>query len=346
MQLPRDDGHREREARFDEREVEPRGQPAAEDVSEDGESGRVGMARLDRSPGERDPGDLARPPDDEAPFPFLLWLDRVDRRDRQARRGNRDRSAATVSRAPRPLRSRRSASPSRCSGGRRRRRTPSAARWRRPRCPSSSRSSGGGKDAREKRWRTSPCRGPGTGEFSPRSYSFRTTVISGTRSASRRSAPRIRDASIFTATSICVGRYGLVVVRPVEPRRGVEPGADRLEDRRDRRPLLPVVLGRALEHQVFEQVRGARVSDGLVTAADVVDDSEGRHRGDRASQQQDLEPIGGEPPLPDARLLAGRRSKSGNLREPRVRRRSVSLKRPWTTPITARPRCLRRHRLR
>ena len=80
-----------------------------------------------------------------------------------------------------------------------------------------------------------------------------------------------------------VGGDRLVVVRPVEPRRRVEPRAERLEHRGDRGALGAVELGRALEHQVLEQVRRARVAHGLVAAADVVDDGEGRRPGRRGS---------------------------------------------------------------
>ena len=87
--LPGHDRHRESEAFLDQREMESRRQADAEDVSEDRQCGGIGMPRLDRLPGERDPRDLRRPTNDEAPLPFLRRLHGVDGRDRTRRRRNR-----------------------------------------------------------------------------------------------------------------------------------------------------------------------------------------------------------------------------------------------------------------
>ena len=99
------------------------------------------------------------------------------------------------------------------------------------------------------------------------------------------------------------GRERLVVVRAVEPRRGVESRAERLEHGRDRGALGALELGRALEHQVLEQVRRARVAHRLVAAAHVVDDRERRDRRDAVREQEDAQPVGAHPELAEAGLL-------------------------------------------
>src|SRR5918993_616145 len=87
-----------------------------------------------------------------------------------------------------------------------------------------------------------------------------------------------------------VGGDGLEVVGAVVPGGGVEVGADLLERGGDLRVALLVEVGRALEHHVFEQVRGARVADGLVARPHAVEDAEGRDRRHPVLDEQPLPP--------------------------------------------------------
>jgi hypothetical protein len=54
---------------------------------------------------------------------------------------------------------------------------------------------------------------------------------------------------------------------------------------------------------VLEKVRRSRVTDRLVAAADVVDDGEGRDRGDRVPEQQNAKVVRVETKLPDTGSL-------------------------------------------
>src|SRR6185436_14585827 len=100
-----------------------------------------------------------------------------------------------------------------------------------------------------------------------------------------------------------VGRNRLVVVRPVEPGRRVEPRPEGVEHRGHGGPFRAVELGRAFEHEVLEQVRRARVAHRFVAAADVVDDGERHDRGDPVLEQEDGEAVGAETVLAKPGLL-------------------------------------------
>jgi hypothetical protein len=72
------------------------------------------------------------------------------------------------------------------------------------------------------------------------------------------------------------GRHGLKIVGPVEPGGAVHAGrADALH----RLEPLAVVVLRAVEHQMLEQMREAGLARGLVLRADVVPDADGDDRG-------------------------------------------------------------------
>jgi hypothetical protein len=99
------------------------------------------------------------------------------------------------------------------------------------------------------------------------------------------------------------GGDGLVVVGAVEPRGGVEPRAERLEDGRHRVPFARSNSGVPLNIRCSSSVRRARVADRLVAAADVVHDRE-RHDGrTRFGEQQDAKPVCAHPELAEAGLL-------------------------------------------
>jgi hypothetical protein len=84
-------------------------------------------------------------------------------------------------------------------------------------------------------------------------------------------------------------RYGLVVVGPVVERRGVEARADAAEPAPHR--LLAGECRGALELQVFEKVRRARVARRLVARTDLVVDDERRDRRGVVLLEQHLQAI-------------------------------------------------------
>jgi hypothetical protein len=93
---------------------------------------------------------------------------------------------------------------------------------------------------------------------------------------------------------------GLVVVGAVEPGGGVVLGAGALEDAVDDLAVGLVVVLRALEHEVLEQVGGAGGAGDLVAGADAVGDHEGHDRGGAVRHEEDLEAVGVEAVFIDA----------------------------------------------
>ena len=282
--------------------MQTRGQADAEDVSEDGERGSVGMPSLDGPPRERDPRDLPGAANDEAPLSLLRRLDRVDRGNRAGGGGNRAEVAAhdrerflflevadhhgrrvvgVVEGVVKLLQAR-------------------------------------GRDA-----------------FDVASPADRRVVI-GMLLERRREGLFVEDLEGGVLAPLVlvandghlrdpvrvpqertahprrfdpdgdldrVGGHGLVVVGAVERRGGVEPRPQGFEHRGDGRAFLPVVLGSPLEHEVLEEVGGAGVSHSLVAAADVIDDRERRDGGDRVREQQKLEPVRAKAELADPCLF-------------------------------------------
>jgi hypothetical protein len=114
------------------------------------------------------------------------------------------------------------------------------------------------------------------------------TCRSGTISRSVRRTLVMRSASMRMTSSSCSGRDGLVVARRIERRIGVVAAAIARDDPRE---LAGRNLVGALEHHVFEKMRGAGMAERLIGAADLVDDDLGDDRGTPRRQHDDLQPV-------------------------------------------------------
>ena len=113
---------------------------------------------------------------------------------------------------------------------------------------------------------------------------------------------------------------GREVIGAVERGAGIELAADALEVLLDAVALRIVEAVAALEHQVFEQMRGSGGAGHLVARADLIGHLKGHHRRGMVGHQQHREAVAVEPVLVDAaqrlhvaeaRHGGGRRSRDG-----------------------------------
>jgi hypothetical protein len=113
-----------------------------------------------------------------------------------------------------------------------------------------------------------------------------------------RAAIRIRDERIAHAIGFHLdreieisGRYGLKVIRAIDPGRGVFRRADLVHHVRKRAADTTIIRGRSLEEHVLEKMRRARIADGFVARPDAIHDEQRGDRRGRSGDEHDLESV-------------------------------------------------------
>ncbi len=301
-QLPSEGLHVEAEAGLHQPLVQPRRYSAAEGVGQHRERVRVGVRGLGHAPRHHDPPDFARPAHDEAALPFLTRLARHHRRRRPARPRQRPEVAGDERQ--------RLGAVERAHQHQRRvvrvvegvvERPQALDRGRLDVAPPPDRRMVVRVLAERDRERLLEQHVERVVLAALELVADDGHLRGEVRLAQQRAAHAVgleleREREVLR-------RQRLVVIGAVEPRGGVEGGADALEDASDRPPLSGVERPRPLEHQVLEQVGGPGMTNGLVAGAHVVDDARRHHGHAPVRQQKDPQPVRLEAKLLDAALL-------------------------------------------